>query len=302
MARGRPKNLKNKAKVKDYNLSYDDMAKMSARERHAYYSKLRAIAVKRLQRLSESGYADSQVYRDYRDEFVSLKYANFSEGDIANLIHRVQNFLNRKDSTVRGQQRALKDAVRALHEAKPNLPEVQMVLKTDKDGNVMYEREEAIDKRGRKYTRFKYEEVYNPATGKMVKRKIPMYEEKLVGAYDWITEQNALEVFKFIDMVRERAGGRLIYDPNELHELWSYYRQTKNKDFDTNKQLKKMFNMLMGSRGTSFVVSTARGGTVAQDAIAYANAYKEMQVRQKQKQARAQTGKRGRGRPRKNRR
>lgn len=199
----RPKKITSQADVesaqlrskKRYDLTYTEMAKLSSRELRAYYSKLRAIAVKRLQRLASSGFADSQAYRDYRDEFVSLRSTNYSDSDVAGLTKRAQDFLNRRDSTVRGQARALRDAVQAIHDA--NLPELQPVLKTDKDGNILYEREEFTDKLGRKRSRYKYEYTVNPATGKIIKTKIPIYEMRMVGAFDWITEEIAVKVLIF---------------------------------------------------------------------------------------------------------
>lgn len=303
----RPKKITSQADVesaqlrskKRYDLTYTEMAKLSSRELRAYYSKLRAIAVKRLQRLASSGFADSQAYRDYRDEFVSLRSTNYSDSDVAGLTKRAQDFLNRRDSTVRGQESALRDAVKAIHDA--NLPELQPVLKTDKDGNILYEREEYTDKLGRKRSRYKYEYTVNPATGKIIKTKIPIYEMRMVGAFDWITEENAKEVFRFIDILRERAGSRFVYDPNELHELWSAYNQAKNKDFDSNKRLKALFNMFMGSPSTSLIVSTSNPVSDVLKMGSNWNAYKEMMRRKKEKQAKGSSGRR-RGRPRKNRR
>lgn len=239
------KNIKSKAKIKSYNMSFADMAKMSKSGRHAYYTKLRAIAIKRLVRLAGAGFTDSAAYRDFRDAFPKLGTFDLSESDIAGLISQAQDFLNRPDSTVRGQRKILNQFVDELHEKYK--PTVQLVLKTDEQGNTVYEREEFEDKLGRHRTRFKRDARGN---------KIPVYETKKAGAYDWITHENAREVFAFIDVIRKRAGARLIYKAEELHELWNVYRRSKTKDFKKDRNLQRAWRSFMGSRHTTTVKPT----------------------------------------------
>lgn len=239
------KNIKSKAKIKSYNMSFADMAKMSKSGRHAYYTKLRAIAMKRLVRLAGAGYTDSAAYRDFRDAFPKLGTFDMTESDIAAIINQMQDFLNRPDSTVRGQRKMLNDFVDKLHEQYK--PTWQNVIKTDENGNTVFEREEFEDKLGRKRTRFKRDERGN---------KIPVRETKKVGAYDWITHENAREVYKFIDVIRKRVGARLIYLPDELHELWNAYKISKTKNFAKDRNLSRAWKSFISSKHTTKVKST----------------------------------------------
>lgn len=240
-----PQGKKTKAKIKSYNMSFADMAKMSKSGRHAYYTQLRAIAMKRLVRLAGAGYTDSAAYRDFRDAFPKLGAFDMTESDIAGIINQMQDFLNRPDSTVRGQRKMLKEFVDKLHEQYK--PTWQNVIKTDENGNTVFEREEFEDKLGRKRTRFKRDAQGN---------KIPARETKKVGSYDWITYKNAREVYEFIDVIRKRAGARLIYLPDELHELWNAYKISKTKNFSKDRNLSRAWKSFISSRHTTKVKPT----------------------------------------------
>ena len=105
------KRIKSKGHIKSYDLSFKDLSKMTTKERHAYYTKLRAIAEKRLVRLAGAGFTDSAAYRDFRDAFPYLNRTSMSESDIAATIKQMQDFINRPDSTVRGQRNEMKNAL-----------------------------------------------------------------------------------------------------------------------------------------------------------------------------------------------
>ncbi|MCR3573783.1 hypothetical protein K0B56_22540, partial [Salmonella enterica subsp. enterica serovar Give] len=92
-----------------------------------------------------------------------------------------------------------------------------------------------------------YEYVVDPVTGKRHRKRIPETEIKVVGAYDWVTEDNALEFFQMLNDVRRVAGADIRYRERDLFELWSVYRRQRNKDFDTNKKLQQALEVFRGS-------------------------------------------------------
>lgn len=250
------KRIKSKGHIKSYDLSFKDLSKMTQKERHAYYTKLRAIAEKRLARLAGAGFTDSSAYRDFRDAFPRLNRTAMSESDVAATIKQMQDFINRPDSTVRGQRNEMKKALDAI---KTNAPEEEREYPVyDENGNPVYKREPFTDKLGRTRTRFVRDEYGN---------KVPLTEKKMRNAYDWITNENAREVFRFIDMVRKRAGSRLIYDPVELEELWNIYKDSKNQGMRevkrgkrtyyrfNNKAVEAAFKAFYGSSHTKHIVS-----------------------------------------------
>lgn len=235
--------IKGKKKgIKSYNLTLKDLAKMSDRERHRYYSMLRAVAQKRLVRLAGAGLTDAAAYVNYRDDFVSLRAVNFSESDIAGLIMRAQQFLNDPGSTVRGYKQGVKDALEAIKEKHP--VEMREVIKRDAEGNIMYQK--TLNKKGEEV--YKYQYVTDPLTGKKHRKRIPLTELKMAGEYDWITEEaDPIEIFKMINEVKRIAGADIRYRSEEMQELWSVYKQQRNKDFDTNKRLQQALAVFRAS-------------------------------------------------------
>ena len=65
------------------------------------YSRLRAVAQKRLQRLGKSKYAGSEVYKYYNDTFKKLK--NIQDKGLPEALTSINRFLSNPLSTLRGQ-------------------------------------------------------------------------------------------------------------------------------------------------------------------------------------------------------
>jgi len=236
------RNIKGKKSgIKTYTLTLKDLQKMDQRELRRYYSMLRAVSNKRLIRLAAAGFTDAEVYSNYRDAFVSLRAINFSDGDVAQLILTAQNFLNNPASTVRGYKQGVRDAVQRIKDLNP--PMEQEVIKTDENGNIIWKTRK--NRNGK--TVYQYEYVVDPVTGKRHRKRIPETEIKVVGAYDWVNEDNALEFFQMLNDVRRVAGADIRYRERDLFELWSVYRRQRNKDFDTNKKLQQALEVFRGS-------------------------------------------------------
>lgn len=67
----------------------------------AEYSRLRAVAQKRLARLGKSDYSGSEVYKYYNDQFKKLK--DISDNKLPEALVSVNRFLQNPLSTIRGQ-------------------------------------------------------------------------------------------------------------------------------------------------------------------------------------------------------
>lgn len=79
------------------------------------YSKFRAIAQKRLKRLGESMFKDSQAYRKYKNKFKKLKDIK-SPQEFAQRMSDLERFINKKTSTVSGQREIMLKSLETLHE------------------------------------------------------------------------------------------------------------------------------------------------------------------------------------------
>lgn len=98
----------------DYNI-YALKTRHTDKELSTEYSRLRSIARKRLERLSKSEFADSDIYRAHKDKFVSVKEAK-KAGELPYLLIDVQRFLYRQTSTVTGQKLQRERNISTLHE------------------------------------------------------------------------------------------------------------------------------------------------------------------------------------------
>lgn len=83
------------------------------REARAEYARLRAIAEKRLQRLGESPYRTSDMYRRYKQGFAPLP-RSASEGDIYKALFDVSRFVSARTSSVSGQKAARRRMLETL--------------------------------------------------------------------------------------------------------------------------------------------------------------------------------------------
>ena len=79
------------------------------------YTRLRDIAQKRLKRMSESEFADTQIYRKYKDAFPKQKDLRYVS-DLAYTLSDLARFVSSPQSTITGLKERRKKAVSTLHE------------------------------------------------------------------------------------------------------------------------------------------------------------------------------------------
>ena len=94
-----------------------ELAKMPEREIRKEYSRLRSIARKRLQRLSEGGYEMTTAYRMNQNRYRTLKELNDSPKQLAERLSDLSRFISARSSTVTGQKGIEQDRITSLHEA-----------------------------------------------------------------------------------------------------------------------------------------------------------------------------------------
>ena len=87
----------------------------------AEYSRLRAIAVKRLERLSRSEFKSDMPYQRYKDRFLKLeemtkKGGKYDYGKIARSLADVNQFLSLKSSTIKGAKQVRANILSGLRE------------------------------------------------------------------------------------------------------------------------------------------------------------------------------------------
>lgn len=79
------------------------------------YSRLRAVAVKRLQRIGESEFSGYDIFKTYNGVFKKL--AEFeNETELRYTFSELYNFLNKKTSTVTGQRKRKSKIIATMHE------------------------------------------------------------------------------------------------------------------------------------------------------------------------------------------
>lgn len=87
----------------------DDFA-MMRRE----YSRLRPVAIKRLQRLKKSDFARAETYKQYKDMFKKLKEMN--NQDLPTALSELNRFLDSSLSTITGQRNLMEQRIETLRE------------------------------------------------------------------------------------------------------------------------------------------------------------------------------------------
>lgn len=90
-------------------------SKWTERELRAEYSRLRSVAVKRIGRLLESDFADSETVAQNVDRFVKLSQINTRE-DVEAYLNEVVRFLGSKWSSVSGQKEIRKKTIASLND------------------------------------------------------------------------------------------------------------------------------------------------------------------------------------------
>lgn len=88
---------------------------LSVSEMREQYSYFRDVAMKRLKRLGESEFADSQAYLKNIKQFKPLSKIE-TESELITRLYTVQKFLRSKGSTISGQKAIRKKAVEAAQE------------------------------------------------------------------------------------------------------------------------------------------------------------------------------------------
>jgi len=95
-----------------YSVAYGTL---SFAEMKKEYSRLRAIAQKRLDRLEKEGFGDTRVYKYNKKSFG--KTSDYSVVELQYKLQDVEHFLRSKASTVSGWKESNKKRLQALHEA-----------------------------------------------------------------------------------------------------------------------------------------------------------------------------------------
>lgn len=107
--------VKLKRPREDYQMrNLNNPSKWTERELRAEYSRLRSVAVKRIGRLLESDFADSEIVTQNVDRFVELIHINTRE-DVEAYLNEVVRFLGSKWSTVTGQKEIRKKTIASLN-------------------------------------------------------------------------------------------------------------------------------------------------------------------------------------------
>ena len=88
---------------------------LTAQEMREQYNYFRGVAMKRLKRLGESEFADSQSYLKNVKTFKPLSRIE-TQSELEQRLYSVQKFLRSKGSTVKGQKEIRKKAVEAANE------------------------------------------------------------------------------------------------------------------------------------------------------------------------------------------
>lgn len=104
--------LGDKSAYKYYNL--DNRTEAELRKE---YSRLRAIANKRITRLGKAGFGESPFFERYGQGFA--KTGSISKGDVASLkkaLYEVAWFITAERSTVSGERKAMLKEIKKLHE------------------------------------------------------------------------------------------------------------------------------------------------------------------------------------------
>ena len=92
-----------------------ELAKMPEREIRKEYSRLRSVAQKRLQRLSEGGYEMTTAYRMNQNRYRTLKELNDSPKQLAERLSDLSRFISARSSTVTGQKGIETERLQSLH-------------------------------------------------------------------------------------------------------------------------------------------------------------------------------------------
>lgn len=101
----------NIAEVSNSMISNAEAEKLYRKE----YSRVRAIARKRLQRLAEAGYSDNAIYRNFKDEFPALKDIK-NRRELAYRLVGANRFIARQDTTLKGLREIRNRAIESLRE------------------------------------------------------------------------------------------------------------------------------------------------------------------------------------------
>ena len=96
----------------------------------AEYTRLRDIGQKRVKRLGESAYTNSEAYQRHKEGFKTLKQIS-SEKELREELAELSRFVNSASSTIRGQDQMLRQRIQTLRSKGYMIP-------TDKAGALAY--------------------------------------------------------------------------------------------------------------------------------------------------------------------
>lgn len=94
-----------------------DLAKMPEREIRKEYSRLRSVAQKRLQRLSEGGYEMTTAYKMNARKFRKLSELGDNPKQLAERLSDLSRFISARSSTVTGQKGIETERLASLYES-----------------------------------------------------------------------------------------------------------------------------------------------------------------------------------------
>lgn len=81
------------------------------------YSKLRSTARKRLERMAQSEFADTQMYRKYKDMFPIVETVRGLPPDkFIDKFEALQHFLSLRTSSIRGMKAVRRESIKTLHD------------------------------------------------------------------------------------------------------------------------------------------------------------------------------------------
>ena len=87
---------------------------LSEKEIRAEYSRLRNIAIKRIDRLARAGYTDTQAY--LRNVGAYKSPSNYTMAELQYKLYQISKFVSAKSSTVGGMREIEKQMIEKLHE------------------------------------------------------------------------------------------------------------------------------------------------------------------------------------------
>lgn len=112
------------------------------------YTKLRDIAQKRIKRMSESEFKQSDTYMEYKGGFKKLKDIDIK--NLAEALHQIQKFVGSKKSSISGQREIQRKTIQTLKEQGLNITKRNYwptigILREMRQRKIIYGSDKAIE-------------------------------------------------------------------------------------------------------------------------------------------------------------